>query len=451
MDKDIKFLQDDLLKSGISHNNKPFKKELYEEFSKINYKEEAHLQDLSSLFCFSIDGKSTNDRDDIISFEKNIGEDTYSLGIHISNVASFIPYKSLIDIEASNRSSSIYSLNANISMLPQYFIEKFGSLDPFKLRKSLSVLIKIDADANILDSEIIVSKVENKLALKYEDVELILKDKNHKLFSLFEQLYSVCSILNNKRITKEALILDKPNMEINLLDNGEIDVRVADQIAKSKLIVSELMILYNRILAEFCYDSELPVIYRTQEKIEIDDLDLQDLSSIVKRYIVYKKMKPVAFSTNPSPHFFMGVDKYIQSTSPLRRYFDLMMQRQIINYKFYNKIIYTADDLKLIIEKSVIKLKSISKFEREREKFWIVRYFDHILDDLIQKNLSKCFVGIVLESNLNGLALLELQEIPFRFKCYIPEVCFQGDRVNFNIKNVDLMNRSVNFIFKNKI
>ena len=40
-------------------------------------------------------------------------------------------------------------------MLPQYFIEKFGSLDPFKLRKSLSVLIKIDADANILDSEII--------------------------------------------------------------------------------------------------------------------------------------------------------------------------------------------------------------------------------------------------------------------------------------------------------
>ena len=127
------------------------------------------------------------------------------------------------------------------------------------------------------------------------------------------------------------------------------------------------------------------------------------------------------------------------------------MQRQIINYKFYNKIIYTADDLKLIIEKSVIKLKAISKFEREREKFWIVRYFDHILDDLIQKNLSKCFVGIVLESNLNGLALLELQEIPFRFKCYIPEVCFQGDRVNFNIKNVDLMNRSVNFIFKNKI
>ena len=56
------------------------------------------------------------------------------------------------------------------------------------------------------------------------------------------------------------------------------------------MIVSELMILYNRILAEFCYDSELPVIYRTQEKIEIDDLDLQDLSSIVKRYIVYKKM-----------------------------------------------------------------------------------------------------------------------------------------------------------------
>ena len=242
MDKDIKFLQDDLLKSGISHNNKPFKKELYEEFSKINYKEEAHLQDLSSLFCFSIDGKSTNDRDDIISFEKNIGEDTYSLGIHISNVASFIPYKSLIDIEASNRSSSIYSLNANISMLPQYFIEKFGSLDPFKLRKSLSVLIKIDADANILDSEIIVSKVENKLALKYEDVELILKDKNHKLFSLFEQLYSVSSILNNKRITKEALILDKPNMEINLLDNGEIDVRVADQIANSKIRADALVI-----------------------------------------------------------------------------------------------------------------------------------------------------------------------------------------------------------------
>lgn len=451
MDKDIKFFQDDLLKLGIPYSNKIFKRELYEEFSRINHEEEASLQDLTSLFCFSIDGESTNDRDDIISFEKNIGEDTYSLGIHISSVASFIADNSLIDIEASNRSSSIYSLDANIPMLPQYFTEKFGSLDPSKLRKCLTVLVKIDNEANILDSNIIVSKIKNNLALKYEDVEFILNDKEHKLFSLFKQLYSISSILNQKRVEEGSLKVDNPNMEINLLDNGKIDIRVINQITNSKLIVSEVMILYNRILAEFCYKSKLPAIYRSQEKIELDNLAFQNFSSIVSRYMIYKKMKPVLFSTNPSPHFFMGVDKYIQATSPLRRYFDLIMQRQVINYKFYNKIIYTTDDLKLIIEKSALRLKAISKFEREREKYWVIRYFDQISGDLIQNKSDKCFVGIVLESNLNGLALLELQDIPFRFKCYIPEVCFQGDRIKFNIKNVDLMNRSVNFIFRNKI
>ena len=107
--------------------------------------------------------------------------------------------------------------------------------------------------------------------------------------------------------------------------------------------------------------------------------------------MIYKKMKPVLFSTNPSPHFFMGVDKYIQATSPLRRYFDLIMQRQVINYKFYNKIIYTTDDLKLIIEKSALRLKTISKFEREREKYWVIRYFDQISGDLIQNKSNKCF------------------------------------------------------------
>ena len=148
MDKDIKFFQDDLLKLGIPYSNKIFKRELYEEFSRINYEEEASLQDLTSLFCFSIDGESTNDRDDIISFEKNIGEDTYSLGIHISSVASFIADNSLIDIEASNRSSSIYSLDANIPMLPQDFTEKFGSLDPSKLRKCLTDYLRLFRERN---------------------------------------------------------------------------------------------------------------------------------------------------------------------------------------------------------------------------------------------------------------------------------------------------------------
>jgi len=453
MDRHMKKIQDDFSNLDFPEASKFFEKNIYEEFQKINYEEESNLQDLTSLFCFSIDGKSTKDRDDIISFEKNLGEDTYSIGIHISNVASFITNNSLIDLEAYKRSSSVYSLDKNIPMLPPYFTKKFGSLDPSELRKCLTVLVKLDNKANILDSNIVVSKVKNDLALNYEDIDLILNQKEHKLFSLFRELYSVCFSLNKNRIETGAIVVDNADMEIDLLDNGEIDIRVHNKITSSKLIVSEIMILYNKILAEFCYKSKLPIIYRAQEKSKLDDLSIEGLSNRVRRYIIFNKMKPVVFSTNPSPHYSMGLDRYIQATSPLRRYFDLVLQRQIINYKFYGKVIYTLADLKLIIDESYLKLKVIAKFEREREKFWVLRYFDQLLDNLIQtkKTSDEYFVGVVLESNLNGLALLELEEIPFRFKSYIPEVCFQGDRLYFTIKNVDFVNRSVNFIFRNKI
>tara|TARA_Y100000590_G_scaffold452310_1_gene595266 strand:+ start:11158 stop:12510 length:1353 start_codon:yes stop_codon:yes gene_type:complete len=450
MNKEMKFFQRDLLSLGIQNSDKVFKRELYDEFRQINFEEESSLQDLTSLFCFSIDGEFTTDRDDVFSFEKNIGENTYSLGIHITNVASFIPPKSLIDIEASKRSSSIYSLDENIPMLPKYFTEKFGSLDQYKIRKCLSVILKIDNQANILSSDIIISKVENNLALKYEDIELILNNKGHKLCSIFEQLYSISVILNNRRLIFSDLKLNSPSIEVKVLENGKIDLRV-DQFSCSRLIVSELMILYNRIIAEYCYNSKLPAIYRTQEKIRFMDLDLQNLPSIVKRYRVFKEMEPVIFNTNPSPHFFMGLDRYIQVTSPLRRYFDLIMQRQIISYKFCNKIIYTLDDLKLMIEESELKLKAISKFDKERERFWVIRYFDQILDELIYNKLDRSFVGVVLESNIDGFALLELEEIPYRFKCFIPDVCFQGDRINFTINNVDLVSRTISFMFRNKI
>ncbi len=117
---------------------------------------------------------------------------------------------------------------------------------------------------------------------------------------------------------------------------------------KSDMIISELMVLYNRILAELAFDNNNPYIYRIQENEYISsllsDLGIENTGKI--KNIMNALYLDSKYSSKPSNHAGLGLSKYSHSSDPLRRYPDLY--NQYLMHEFYFKDIHGIYDKETI-------------------------------------------------------------------------------------------------------
>jgi len=120
------------------------------------------------------------------------------------------------------------------------------------------------------------------------------------------------------------------------------------------------MILTNHLAAKFASEKRIPIIYRVQE------LSNQDNNSNL--------IQPAKMSTNPDKHEGLGLDYYTQLTSPLRRYQDLIVQRQIKAFLTDKPLPYNTEQLMIIISDTEIKIKDIKRLEQEANRFWLLKY-----------------------------------------------------------------------------
>ena len=144
-----------------------------------------------------------------------------------------------------------------------------------------------------------------------------------------------------------------------------------DQDTPSRTIIAELMILSN-CLARFCRDNNIPVLFRTQA--EPSERLSEDEAGYV--YYVFKqrrKLSPAYVETAAGPHSGLGLDAYMQATSPIRRYFDLVAQRQIRNFLRGEAMVYAKKDLagiRIFIEPIA---KDLMTIKRNRIRYWILK------------------------------------------------------------------------------
>jgi exoribonuclease-2 len=148
---------------------------------------------------------------------------------------------------------------------------------------------------------------------------------------------------------------------------------MVEQNTPSRMLVAELMIFYNWLLATFCKRHEIPVLFRTQE--EPSERLTEDQFGYI--YYVFKqrrKLNPLKLSTEPAPHAGLGLDVYSNATSPIRRYLDLVAQRQLISFLSAKPLPYdeeTLEKLRMAIEPT---LKVLERVRRNRNRYWILKY-----------------------------------------------------------------------------
>jgi exoribonuclease-2 len=389
-------------------------------------------EDLRHLPAFTIDGPLTKDFDDALSID--ILDGHIHIGIHIADVASLIVADSLLDREAFLRGSSLYLPTRRIPMLPDNLSNDRLSLLEGSDRPAISLLARFDREGNIQDYRFVLS---------------IIRVTRHWTYDLFNEMYGqedqlpslfrLCDMLRKKRVEKGALILSLPELSIELDDNSGVSIRMISQETPSRIIVSEMMILYNWLAARFFRDNNIPVIYRGQkepsERLTIDETGYM--------YYVFRqrrKLFPVVIDIEPSPHAGLGLDAYSNLTSPIRRYFDLVNQRQLTHYLLKGKPLYTKEELEKIRLTVAPVLKDLNAIKTNRTRYWIQK--------CLSQHIGKKYEAIIFDVLRNNYRVI-LEDFLFvaEIKRRAAQDFSTGEKILVEVKRSDPWNDSLELEF----
>ena len=153
-------------------------------------------------------------------------------------------------------------------------------------------------------------------------------------------------------------------------------------------------------------------------------------------------MRPAKISIDSDVHSGLGVDLYCQSTSPIRRFSDLCLQRQAIEYIESNTHSYENEELSNIGFESEIRVKEIRRYESKRKKYWLLKYLSQ---EFLVAQSSTPLSATVLENHPERTAVIELTEYPIRGRCLLPQKYKPGSLCELKLNGVDLWDQTVQF------
>ena len=388
------------------------------------------LTDRTDLEVFSVDSETTQDIDDAISFE--VHEDRVTLGVHISNVAHFIGRGSFLDQGALERAETVYFPEGRVDMFPRELVSRKLSLTAGDPRPVLSLFATFNKeDFTLIDYRFEATVIRVSKNLTYAEATEIFDQTQWG-----RSLIALTNSLRSTRVEKGAFIVQLPELKIGVRDRDGISISKDYMDSPAHKVVSECMILMNRLSGDFFGKNAIPALFRSQSRDiepEARELDPEDVLFPVK---VIKHLKPSFVTSTPEIHKSLGVACYVQMTSPIRRYLDLVMQRQLISWLEEQNICYSESELEDTNTRVSLATREIKNAQRGRHRYWLIRY-------LLEKDI-KGATGYVSSRGYNG------------FNVYIPEFLVElalsnaggrvfdiGSELSLSIWGVDPLRRRI--------
>ena len=398
--------------------------------------------DLTSTPLVTIDDWDTRDRDDALSAE-DLGDGRLRIGVHIADAGVLIPINGEVDREAGRRMSTLYTPDMRVPMMPAAISEGAGSILPGEPRLALSLLATLE-DGVVIDWELAPTVVRIEDALTYEEVDATLGGREGRWLPELRALDAAADRLRAAREAAGALVLERPELSLKVESGVDGDKRVSVEVlprtTPARRLVTEMMVLCNVMLARFCVDNGIPAAYRVQaaldSKVDREDLD----GDPVAQYRLMGRIAPAEISIEPGRHHGLGVPVYLQATSPLRRYPDLVMQRQVSHYLANGAPRYDADEIASVAHRAEVQLRELAAIEGQRRRYWFVRY----LNQRLEEGLTD-YEAVVLDTERRGPPMLELADYPFRVRSELPSGASARDRVTLRLHDVDLWRRVPHF------
>jgi ribonuclease R len=323
--------------------------------------------DFRTLTTVTIDGEHARDFDDAITLERLPGGNFW-LGVHIADVAHYVPEGSALDQEAYERGTSVYFPERAVHMFPSELSTGLCSLNPQVDRLVQSCLMEIDPRGQVVRYELHDGVIHSNARMTYTEVNAILTERHPEtraryaeLIPLFEQMRELFEILNRRRHRRGSIDFDLKEPEIVLDDEGLVEEIVALERNVAHRIIEEFMLVANETVAQHLDDHAVPSLFRVHE--DPDPLKVEEFEqfvttlgyslaapkgSIKPRHFqkLVEKMrgtpeeKPIAFlmlrtmqkaryDASNLGHFGLAAESYTHFTSPIRRYPDLIVHRTL--------------------------------------------------------------------------------------------------------------------------
>jgi len=333
----------------------------------INFFDDPLRKDLTDIPLITIDGQSTLDFDDAISLENT--DTGYTLGIHIIDVDAYIKSNDPIDLAARDRASSIYMPDDKLPMIPPSLSEGLCSLKENEIRPGISTIIKMNRFFEIQDYTIVPSIIKVHKQMSYAEANL-LNGKNDPITTL----YKIATLLREKRLKAGAIQITLPEVNVWLEENQEIGYLKIDRENPSRMLVSEMMIFANSLMAEFLANNGMPAVFRSQAPPK-QRLFKGIETSLTLNFMQRKQLSRAIVGTEPEIHSGLGVKAYATATSPIRRYHDLLTQRQIKAIFGYDKA-YSKAELENILQTISVTIANAGRIQGARKRYWIIKYLE---------------------------------------------------------------------------
>ncbi len=327
-------------------------------------------RDLRELKTITIDSALTRDYDDALSL-RPVGEGRWELGVHIADAAAFVLPGDALDQEALERASSLYLPDTRIPMLPTSLSEGVCSLRAREDRLALSFLVTLDEDANVMHREIVPSVVNIDTQMTYQEVNQQLDQDD-----FLQGLHRFSLKLQRRRLDQGAIILPLPELLVWVKPDGMIQVTRQEKETPSQVIVSELMILANEIAACFFAEQNLPAIFRSQDECRPET---NPVASDYELFHVYRQRRlfvRAELVTRPRPHCSVGVQHYTSITSPIRRYVDLLVQRQLKHVLETGTPLYSEEELQQFITRLEGPQSRLMFIRRKWTRYWFLKFLE---------------------------------------------------------------------------
>ena len=327
----------------------------------------AGRRDLTHLTLMTIDGQSTQDFDDALSIQ-NLG-DHYLVGVHIVDVAHFVAKGDPIDEEALRRGSSIYMPDQKIPMLPPTLAEGLCSLKEGQLRPAISTLIKVSPIGDIMSYDVMASMVRIRHQRTYYDVNL-LSEEDPDIIRLKE----IAARFREQRLDQGAVQISLPDVNIWRDEDGQIGVSKINRESPARMLVSELMIMANWLTARFLRDSGVPAIFRSQPDPK-SRLYQRNEGTLFQNWMQRRQLSRFVLDTKSDRHSGLGIDAYLTATSPIRKYSDLVSQRQVRAVLGLEDP-YSEEDISQIMQRLEQPMGAVSRIQHGRHHYWLLRYLE---------------------------------------------------------------------------